>query len=77
MGPICTGCVHLRRVNLAPDWSNLTCAAFPTGIPEAIVKNEADHRKPFPNDHGIRFMPVDEKAAEAATLILDSDPNEG
>ena len=39
------------------------CKAFPNHIPVAILTNEFDHTEPFPGDHGIRFEPIDEKAA--------------
>jgi hypothetical protein len=47
------------------------CDAFPDGdgIPSEIITNEADHREPFPGDHGIQFdalpgehHPFDEEA---------------
>jgi hypothetical protein len=34
-----------------------TCAAFPEGIPQAILENEIDHREPVLGDHGVRFAP--------------------
>jgi hypothetical protein len=49
----CTLCAHW-----APDGSGTqTCAAFPVGIPDEIWWNRADHRKPFPGDHGVRWAP--------------------
>jgi len=35
------------------------CAAFPDepGIPLPILDMDADHRMPFPGDHGIRWQP--------------------
>lgn len=33
----------------------LRCRAFPDGIPEAIITQEADHRVPFDGDNGILF----------------------
>jgi hypothetical protein len=33
-----------------------TCAAFPDGIPEAILTNQVDHRDPQPGDHGIQWQ---------------------
>ena len=47
----CTICRHLR------DDRRWTCAAFPKGIPAAILTNRADHTLPFPGDKGIRFDP--------------------
>lgn len=48
----CFVCRHLRkgRVNERP-----TCAAFPDGIPLAVLTTRRDHRKPITGDHGIRF----------------------
>jgi len=34
------------------------CKAFPNGIPDAILTNQHDHRKPFDGDNGIRFQPL-------------------
>lgn len=32
-----------------------TCAAFPAGIPRVMLMDEADHRRPYPGDGGVRF----------------------
>lgn len=34
----------------------LTCDAFPDGIPDNIIFG-FDHRKPYPEDQGIRYEP--------------------
>jgi hypothetical protein len=31
------------------------CAAFPSGIPDEIWWNHADHREPYPGDGGIMW----------------------
>ena len=49
--PICAGCKHLV------DGDALKCKAFPDGIPAAILWSKADHRRPYPNDNGIRYEP--------------------
>lgn len=54
--PICYNC---KRRKPKPGVSAFFCEAFPGGIPEAIVNNEADHRKPFEGDGGILFDPID------------------
>lgn len=45
--PQCAHCEHLRPYQ--------KCAAFPDGIPQAILDNEHDHRKPYPSDNGVLF----------------------
>lgn len=51
--PLCQYCAHVD------DDDAGKCAAFPDGIPDAIMqRGEADeHRKPFKGDGGIRFKP--------------------
>ena len=51
--PLCAMCSRLN----VEDYS---CAAFPDGIPEAILTNKHDHRKPYKGDHGILFDPLRE-----------------
>jgi hypothetical protein len=46
----CSYCIHLDE-----NWSKPKCAAYPEGIPTAVLYNRADHRYPLPGDHGIRF----------------------
>lgn len=48
----CRRCRHLWS---AETW---TCAAFPSGIPAAILTNTFDHRKPYLGDGGIRYSRV-------------------
>ena len=48
----CRGCRHLFNLEL---W---TCAAFPNGIPAAILAGDFDHRKPYLGDGGIRYEPL-------------------
>jgi hypothetical protein len=61
--PICLYCTHFKRDNT--EWG-LRCAAFPEGIPDAIVEGREDHRLPFAGDNGIRFEPNSERGAEYA-----------
>ncbi len=56
--PNCYGCKHLL--------TDETCTAFPQGIPDPILHNEVDHRRPYPGDHGIQFDPQDEDAVTPA-----------
>lgn len=55
----CLCCVHFRSPFANPnpaDWTkDPTCAAFPAAIPDTLLENEVDHRKPVDGDHGVRF----------------------
>lgn len=62
----CGRCRHLFSAEL---W---TCAAFPAGIPAAILTNEFDHRKPYLGDGGIRYEPL----PAGQTAGLRRDPTE-
>lgn len=48
--PICYSCVHL-----SVDGYEMTCAAYPAGIPTEILESEVDHRQPYTGDNGIHF----------------------
>ncbi len=51
--PSCRTCKHLAR----PGFKY--CTAFPEGIPFEIVVGQVKHIKPYKNDHGIQFEPMD------------------
>lgn len=54
--PQCMICKHL--VVPAEDTTDpYTCLAFPGGIPDALLKNEVDHREEMPGDNGVRWVP--------------------
>lgn len=50
---ICFACELFTRYNAETPKAH--CQAFPGGIPDAILVNGFDHRKPYPHDMGIRF----------------------
>lgn len=57
--PLCFDCRHLDRAALRGPGPE-RCRAFPDGIPTPILLMRHDHRKPWPNDRGIRFEPLDD-----------------
>jgi hypothetical protein len=67
--PICLLCKHFHQG--APA---LTCAAYPDGIPEAILTNQVDHRQPVEGDHGIRFEAVADRPGQVAQVIAFAFP---
>lgn len=59
------------------DASTRRCAAFLEGIPVKIYYGEADHRKPFEGDGGIRFegvAPGDEELVEVMLEVRRKEP---
>lgn len=66
--PICVDCQRLRKA-VYGKWG-LFCDAFPDGIPDAIKLTRVDHRRPYPGDHDLQFLPTSPAAAaDAARLI--------
>jgi tetratricopeptide (TPR) repeat protein len=56
--PLCISCKHFpgapgETIETLPT----TCAAFPGGIPRAILEGDTRHLEPYPGDGGIRFEP--------------------
>jgi hypothetical protein len=44
---VCLNCIHYLHAG--------KCIAFPDGIPDSIMFEGNDHRKPVEGDHGIQF----------------------
>lgn len=65
----CQLCKHRIR----PGWIPV-CEAFPSAIPQEVLDNAVDHRKPIDGDDGIRFAPrPDVPAAALASLTRALD----
>lgn len=58
--PVCLKCIHYN--------DDLTCKAFPNGIPDEVVFNGNDHAQPIEGDNGIQFEPVGRKTSKARTF---------
>lgn len=43
----CATCAHKKEGDI--------CEAYPDGIPQEILTNEVDHKKPYFGDHGIQY----------------------
>jgi hypothetical protein len=56
----CTFCKHKTP-------GETTCAAFPQGIPAAIIAGDDQHLEPYPGDGGIRY----EASPKAVVLGFD------
>jgi hypothetical protein len=68
---LCDACDHKHAV---PYGHDLTCTAYPDGIPEAIRAGFFDHRKPYRGDHGVRF--VMRPGREELLAYIDQRPSQ-
>ena len=61
---LCWSCLHFHGEGYTPpdfpeEWCDagiVKCDAFPEGMPEAIRRDEFDHDKPHPGDHGLQYV---------------------
>jgi len=54
-GTPCSTCIHFD-----PSVKDKNvCKAFPEGIPTVIAVGENSHRKPFSDDNGYRWEPIE------------------
>lgn len=51
-------CHHCRRLDTKKTVNLIKyyCEAYPKGVPDEIILNNVDHRKPFKGDNGILFL---------------------
>lgn len=68
--PICNGCLYYE--GQAEQYARPTCAAFPAGIPDAILNSEVDHREPYAGDGGATFTASDADAEAYAHEVFGS-----
>ena len=52
----CASCKHYR--------DDLKCAAYPKGIPVAIMTSRESHKVPRDGDHGIQWEPASQEWAD-------------
>jgi hypothetical protein len=68
MAPICVACKHFQ------GWSKTgfggTCSAYPDGIPNAILMNEANHTRAIAGDQGIHFAPRTKQDAGYPAIVF-------
>ena len=60
--PGCMKCKHLIVPKKIKGW--LRCKAYPDRIPTAITLGYVDHTKPYKNDQGIQFEPLEDPDEE-------------
>ena len=69
IGSLCLSCRH------RPAGEHQICAAFPQGIPPAILHDEHDHHFPYPGDHGIQFeLCADDKSVYGNSVFALTGP---
>lgn len=59
-----SSCHTCKWADVAKDGSIAVCKAFPTAIPEEILRGEVDHYTPVPGDHGIAYEAMTETGPE-------------
>ena len=54
----CLDCKHFRQ----NEDNVVICDAFPNGIPLEIFTEKVDHTRPYKDDNGIQFEPINATA---------------
>ena len=60
----CMTCERLQK--------HARCDAYPDGVPEAILKNQVDHREPFSGDGDLTYVPCLDRYGKTMTHIFDT-----
>lgn len=69
--PICVFCIFYKNDGTGPS-----CTAYPERIPEVILQNEVDHRKPHEGDHDVQFIPDSPEGQQYANYIFGEESTE-
>lgn len=65
--PQCLSCANWRMPS--GDSQARTCDVFPSGLPDDIWANRADHRQAYPGDHGKRWQQFRDFKFPASELV--------
>jgi hypothetical protein len=54
-------CIFCKHLNRDDRGRNMSCMAFPNGIPKDIQELKVIHTAPYPADNGVQYEPLSEK----------------